>query len=214
MTTEVIKKPRLTKEEKLKLKIKSELKSKRDAEKELIKEAKDLEIFNEQNKKYLSENPWYFKGDIFLSDNLNANIHGFIYVVEEISTGRIYIGQKHVWTKKIKTVNKKRKKITIESDWKQYYGSSAYIMEKVENEGTSDFKRYIVALCSSSGQMNYIEMKLQMDLRVLEFPHKYINGYIGGRISGAHIKYDQLIDTDEIKLNKLYKESYFGFSNK
>lgn len=207
------KKPRLTKEEKEKVRIKEELKAKKLAEKELLKEAKDLEQYNEINEQYISKNPWYFKDDIFLSSMLNSTIQGFIYAVEEISTGKIYIGQKHVWTKKLKIVNKKRKKITIESDWKHYYGSSAYIMDKVEREGTSDFKRYILALCVSSGQMNYIEMKIQMDLRVLEFPEKYINGYIGGRISGAHIKYDQIIDMDLIMLNKLYKESYFGFIN-
>lgn len=68
-------------------------------------------------------------------------------------------------------------------------------------------------LCISDGQLNYAELKLQMDLRTLEYPEKYINGYLGGRISVSHIKHDLIIDQDDLMLNRLYENSYFGFKN-
>ena len=66
------------------------------------------------------DNMWMYKNEPFLSININE-AHGFIYAIEELSTGKIYVGQKVFWTKKIKTVNKKKKKIKVESDWKKYY---------------------------------------------------------------------------------------------
>ena len=50
-----------------------------------------------------------------------------------------------------------------------------------------------------------------MDVRVLENEDKFINGYIGGRISTSHAKFDQILDADYDLLNKLYSKSYFGF---
>lgn len=158
------------------------------------------------------ENPWMYKGEVFTSEHIN-DTHGFIYLIKEKSTGRMYIGQKHFWTKKVKTVNKKKKKVKVESDWKKYYSSSNYINEKVAAEGVEDFERYILMMVQSDGYLNYYEMKLQVDLRVLEFPEKYINGYIGGRISSMHIKKQFEIDQDLDMLNTLYENTYFGFLN-
>lgn len=164
------------------------------------------------------DNPWIYKGEIFDSEHIN-NAHGFIYVIEEISTGRIYIGQKQLWTKKIRTINKKKKKVKCESDWKKYYSSSNYINEKVAEQGVSDFKRYILLLCASDGMLNYMELKLQMMACVLENESSFINGYVGGRISRSHISREKLLDVDFDLLNKilpvntLYENSYFGLSN-
>ena len=141
------------------------------------------------------ENPWTFKDKIFMSEDIN-NAHGMVYIIEEISTGRYYIGQKQLWTKKIRTINKKKKKVKVDSDWKKYWSSSSYIINKVETEGSSDFKRYVVALVNSVGMLNYMEMKFQIDARVLENPDKFINGYIGGRISRSHVSIDKIIDID------------------
>lgn len=215
---EIIKKPRLTKEEREKIKIKEEIKAEKLKARLEIKAKKAQDIFDKNDEAYLNENPWYYKGEIFKSellytDEFKDNIHGFIYIIEEISTGKIYIGQKHLWTTKVTSINKKKKKQKVESDWKNYYGSSGYINDKIEKEGTFDFKRYIIALCISDGNLNYIEAKIQFDLRVLEYQDKYINGYIGGRMAASHTKYNQLLDADYIKIDELYKQTYFGFKH-
>lgn len=159
------------------------------------------------------ENPWYYKGKVFNSTSIN-DAHGFIYMIEELSTGKIYIGQKQLWTKKIRMINKKRKKVKAESDWKNYYSSSNYINDKVALNGISDFKRYILVLCCSPGSLNYTELKFQVDLRVLEQQDKFLNGYIGGRISHTHFKAINVdcLDKDLIELlYKLYKKPMFPF---
>lgn len=46
---------------------------------------------------------------------------------------------------------------------------------------------------------------------MLERPDLYINGYVGGRISTSHTKFDLILDADYDLLNKLYSKSYFGF---
>lgn len=155
------------------------------------------------------DNPWMYKDKVFTSEDIN-NVHGFIYLIKEKSTGRMYIGQKHFWTKKIRTINKKKKKVKCESDWKKYYSSSNYIMEKVSVEGTDDFERYILMLVQGDGMLNFYEMVLQIELKVL-LDDKYINGYVGGRISTSHIKMDALIDQDNNLLNTLYENKTFGF---
>ena len=157
------------------------------------------------------DNPWYYKNEIFNSTNI-GKAFGFIYLIEEIDTGRIYIGQKVFWGKRPRMVNKKKKIIKCESDWKNYYSSSSYIMEEVANNKSSNYKRSILVLCKSAGQMNYVELKLQMDLRALESDN-FINGYVGGRISQSHIKFDEIIDIDSNAINRLYEEySYHGFT--
>lgn len=148
------------------------------------------------------ENPWMYKGEVFTSEHIN-DTHGFIYLIKEKSTGRMYIGQKHFWTKKVKTINKKKKKVKVESDWKKYYSSSNYINEKVAAEGVEDFERYILMMVQSDGMLNYAEMILQVDFRVLENNHLFINGYIGGRISTSHINMAKITDRDEVLLNQL-----------
>lgn len=160
----------------------------------------------------LYENPWMFKGEVLTSEKIK-NAHGMIYLIEEISTGRLYIGQKKLWTKKIKTINKKKKRVKVESDWRNYYSSSNYINEKVAATGTSDFNRFVLMLVGSDGMLNYAEMKLQMDTRVLEFPNLFINGYIGGRISTTHYKQPMIFEQDEVMINRLYSHSYFGFNH-
>lgn len=209
---QLIKKPRLTKEQREEAKKKAEILAQKQKIKEEKKQAKEQENFEENNKEYLSDNPWKYKGKIFTSDDINSKAYGFIYMIKEKSSGKIYIGQKHLWTKKLKTISGKKKKVKVESDWKQYYSSSAYINEKYQENGSADFERYILMFCISDGQMNYAELKLQIDLRMLEDSEHYINGFVGGKIHASHIKHDQIIDIDFDMLNTLYQTSYTGFS--
>lgn len=146
---------------------------------------------------------WYYKEKEFTSEMIGKAL-GFIYIIEEISTGRVYFGQKLFWTKKIRTINKKKKKVKCESDWKKYYSSSSYINDKVKNYGDEDIKRSILILTESAGMMNYYEMQLQMDFRVLESDF-YINGFIGGRISNSHINFNKFTEKDLNHINTLYK---------
>lgn len=74
------------------------------------------------------------------------------------------------------------------SDYKDYFGSNDELKQHVIEHGPENFKREIIHLCNSKGEMNYRELVEQVDRRVLEKPDKYYNAYIGGRINRRHIK--------------------------
>ena len=114
---------------------------------------------------------------------------GFVYQLTEIHTNKKYIGKKNFWKPKVLPINKTRKRrvrTRIESDWKDYYGSSNEVRQLVEQHGKERFKREILKLCKTKGEMSYYEAKLQFDNNVL-FRDDYYNNFIGCRIHARHL---------------------------
>jgi hypothetical protein len=110
-------------------------------------------------------------------------------------TGRKYIGKKLAKfskttykTVKQKNGTKKKKKIRskIDSDWREYYGSSPELTADVIKLGTENFTREILYYCNSKSECSYIEAREQFSRRVLESTD-YYNGHIQVRVHGSHI---------------------------
>ena len=121
---------------------------------------------------------------------------GFVYLITNKLTGRMYIGKKLAkFSKttykvvKLKNGNKKKKKIRskIDSDWQLYYGSSPELSKDVELLGPENFTREILYYCKSKSECSYIEAREQFARRVLE-SDDYYNGHIQVRVHGSHIK--------------------------
>ena len=121
---------------------------------------------------------------------------GFVYLITNKLTGRMYIGKKLAkFSKttykvvKLKNGNKKRKKIKskIDSDWQLYYGSSPELSKDIELLGNENFTREILYYCKSKSECSYIEAREQFARRVLE-SDDYYNGHIQVRVHGSHIK--------------------------
>jgi hypothetical protein len=121
---------------------------------------------------------------------------GFVYLITNNLSGRKYIGKKFAQFSKTtyKTVKqkngiKKRKKIRtkIDSDWREYYGSSPELTADVITLGTENFSREILYYCKSKSECSYIEAREQFARRVLESAD-YYNGHIQVRVHGSHIK--------------------------
>ena len=121
---------------------------------------------------------------------------GFIYLITNTVSGRMYIGKKLAkFSKtsykvvKLKNGTKKRKKIRgkIESDWQEYYGSSDNLKADIEILGKDKFKREILYYCRSKAECSYIEAREQFNRKVLE-SDDYYNGQISVRVHGSHIK--------------------------
>ena len=110
------------------------------------------------------ENPWIFNNEIFDSCHINK-FYGFVYEIECIITGKKYIGRKYFSRK----VGNKRK----ESDWKTYYGSSKELLKDILLLGCNNFKRTILTLHTTRGDVNYWETKLQFELDVLNSRDEY-----------------------------------------
>jgi len=121
---------------------------------------------------------------------------GFVYLITNTLTGRKYIGKKLAKfskttyrTVKLKNGTKKKKKIRgkIDSDWRNYYGSSPALTADVTQLGTANFTREILFYCESKSECSYIEAREQFGRRVLE-SNDYYNGHIQVRVHGSHIK--------------------------
>jgi hypothetical protein len=137
---------------------------------------------------------WYYAGQEITE--LPDDVVGFVYLITNITTGKMYVGKKLAkFAKttykvvKLKNGTKKRKKIRskINSDWQQYYGSSPNLTEDINQLGTDNFKREILYYCKSKSECSYIEAREQFSRRVLE-SDDYYNGHIQVRVHGSHIK--------------------------
>jgi len=136
---------------------------------------------------------WTYQNTIV--DALPDECVGFVYIITNVISGRKYIGKKLAKFSKttIKTVTlkngtKKKKKIRskIDSDWRDYYGSSPNLQKDIDTLGTENFTREILYYCNSKAQCSYIEAREQFSRKVLE-SDDYYNGHIQVRVHGSHI---------------------------
>jgi len=119
-----------------------------------------------------------------------SSLIGFVYCIEEKTTGKKYIGKKGFWRNKILPVTKSRKRrkhTLVESDWRTYHGSSALLKENVLLNGEDIYNRVILRLCKTKGEMSYFEAKEQFDRDVL-LKDDYYNEFIGCKIHSKHLK--------------------------
>ncbi len=128
-------------------------------------------------------------------DTLPEDCVGFVYLITNTTNGRMYIGKKLAKfskttqkTVKLKNGSKKKKKIRtkVDSDWRDYYGSSPELTKDVEQLGTDKFQREILYYCKSKAECSYIEAREQFTRKVLE-SKDYYNGHIQVRVHGSHI---------------------------
>ena len=101
-------------------------------------------------------NPWIFKGSVFDSDDIGDN-YGFVYCITNTTTGKSYIGRKYFVQKRKPKGGKRR--VTSESDWKRYYGSSDELKQDIKTLGRDSFKREILSLHTTLGRTNYEETR-------------------------------------------------------
>ncbi len=102
------------------------------------------------------ENPWSYQGTTFTSEHID-DFFGFVYRITNLQTGKQYIGRKY-FTQRRKPRGGKRR-VTSESDWKKYYGSSPELKEDVKRCGKSIFRREIISLHKTLGKTNYEETR-------------------------------------------------------
>jgi len=135
---------------------------------------------------------WVYEGKTYElpKDYDHKDVYGFVYLITNRATGRMYVGKKFFWSKKtlpITKTRKRRKKLLVESDWKDYYGSNTYLKEEVEKQGDEMFHREILHLCKTKGECAYMEAKEQFDRDVL-IDDNYYNGIINCRIGAQSVK--------------------------
>lgn len=128
---------------------------------------------------------WTYNENLFDGDI--TNYAGFVYIITNKINGKQYIGKKLFWSSKRKQVNKKRKSYKVESDWKEYWSSSDEVKSDVHTLGPENFKREIIHLCKTKGDLSYLELYEQVTRNVL-FNENFYNGIIQCRVHHSHVK--------------------------
>ena len=131
---------------------------------------------------------WFYNGHEFTETP--KDYQGFVYCITELDTDKKYIGKKNFCRPKTLPKNSKRARrvrTKVESDWREYYGSNQKLQLLVEQRGESNYKRTILRLCKTKGEMSYYEAKLQFEFDVL-LREDYYNEFIGCKIHSRHIK--------------------------
>ena len=114
-------------------------------------------------------------------------VYAFVYQIEDLDTGRLYIGKKVMFFKGFKMVKKKRKRTLKESDWREYYGSSDVLNEEVAKRGASRFKRTILHFCPNKAVANYLEAMEQFKFNAI-LDDRYYNEQIRVRVTRSQLK--------------------------
>jgi hypothetical protein len=126
------------------------------------------------------------------------NWFGYVYLTVDTETNLQYIGKKNFFLNQNKKLGKKelaalpikrgkrptKKKVTKESDWKTYYGSS----NEIKSIPTERLRRYLIRLCISSKELTYYETKYMFVYEVLEN-----NSYMNDNILGKFYRKDLLV---------------------
>ena len=131
---------------------------------------------------------WTLNNIEFTSSMIGDHV-GFTYVIDNNASGRRYIGKKLFYKTKtlpITKTRKKRKKVKVESDWKDYWGSCKELLDDINELGKHRFRRKILRLCHTKGDLSYYETQQQI-LRDVLRDDRYYNSIIQCRIHSKHL---------------------------
>tara|TARA_B100001057_G_scaffold280240_1_gene280663 strand:- start:597 stop:1037 length:441 start_codon:yes stop_codon:yes gene_type:complete len=138
-------------------------------------------------------------GSVFNGSDVR-DFYGFVYNITNLQNERQYIGRKYFWQKRKprcsdKTV--KRRRVTSESDWRDYYGSCPELKEDVARFGKESFRRTILSLHKTPGKVNYEETR-----------QLFLNNVLTESLTdGTPLYYNSNV------LGRYYKKDYYDFGN-
>ena len=130
---------------------------------------------------------WRFNGHEFTQRDVGSSF-GFVYCIHNLVDKKRYIGKKFFTKAGYKQVKGKRKKVRKPSDWEKYWGSNNTLINDVKKHGEDKFIREILYICSNRSDCAYLELKEQIDRRVLE-REDYYNDWIMVKVTGKNLRF-------------------------
>ena len=141
---------------------------------------------------------WYFNGAEF--SEVDPKLEGFVYLIENLTNNKKYIGKKNFWERRKDPKTGRRKK--KESNWKDYYGSCDELKDDVKELGKDHFKREILYLCKHKKSMSYYETYEQFRRDVI-MREDYYNTNIEGKFFSSEKENIYKIVTPSLLIEKL-----------
>ncbi len=129
---------------------------------------------------------WSFNQSIVNSiEDLPIGSIGFVYEIVCSIEGWRYIGKKSLYS--VRTLpplkgQKRKRKVTKESDWLKYYSSNTYIKEYIKTNGDTGIRREILKVCNTKKLLTYYENKYLYCKSVIEPNSIYLNDNISGKL--------------------------------
>lgn len=127
---------------------------------------------------------WIYNGEELHTPPDNA--FGFVYIIENLLTGKRYLGRKYFSKAHTRQVKGKKKRSRIASDWMDYWGSNSDLLKDVKELGKENFKRTIIYIGYTRGTVNYMEAKLIMVNECLE-SNDWYNGWISCKVNKSWV---------------------------
>ena len=127
---------------------------------------------------------WYYNDEPVLA--IPDGYVGFVYLIENVTNGKKYIGKKLFRFTRTKRVKGKKVKKVLDSGWEKYYGSNDALKSEVEVLGKENFKRTILHLCRTKGEASYYEAK-EIFARDAIISDMFYNGWISVKVARSHL---------------------------
>ena len=152
---------------------------------------------------------WLYNNEVF-DETPSKEFEGFVYLITNTLNGKKYIGKKHFWTRRKQKKTGRRK--TLESNWRNYYGSCEPLSVDVKDIGKENFQREILYLCKHKKSMSYYETYEQFSRNVL-MTDEYYNEHIEGRffVSERSGIYEVVLKND--KFREIKRQQMTGENN-
>ena len=151
---------------------------------------------------------WFYKGEV-ITVLSNKHWAGFVYLITNITNGKMYIGKKFLTsTRRLPPLKgKKRKRVaTKESNWLEYYGSSDDLKNDIEILGDENFEREILHLCKTRAGVNQLEVIEQFKRNVLySLNEQGEREYYNNNISGKFFPLKELIEDESFGISQRKK---------
>ena len=154
----------------------------------------------------MAKSEWQYNGQVV--SELPESCVGFVYLITNLTNNKKDIGKKLAQFKKTRPPlkgKKRKRRTTVESDWRTYWGSSEHLNADVAQLGEDNFTREILYYCESRGELSYLEAKEQFDRGVLE-TDEYYNGIINVRVGSSNILRQRLLEHRKTLANKSPKK--------